>query len=188
MTVTDCLDSSLLLLLLCVRLCASFDTPPGATSKASHSGADIHEHFEKAPLSTGQVRTAETHKQSDLVGDWWTLLVLSLQFLMLPCLADSLNGKQERLTAFSKTLSRLKAFPEVQEELPPLLDVLHTGELSNGAVSAGTKTGTENQSSYFTYFIADVSLSLEISRYETLEEFYRKNCNPQNPESAGKSL
>lgn len=38
----------------------------------------------------------------------------------------------------------MKAFPEVQKELPPHLDVLHTGELSNGAVSAGTKTSTDN--------------------------------------------
>lgn len=48
---------------------------------------------------------------------------------MLPCVVDSMNAKQEHLTAFSKIVSSMNVFPEVQEELPPLSDVLHAGEL-----------------------------------------------------------
>lgn len=48
---------------------------------------------------------------------------------MLPCVVDSMNVKQEYLTAFSKIVSSMNVFPEVQEELPPLSDVLHAGKL-----------------------------------------------------------
>lgn len=41
---------------------------------------------------------------------------------------------------------------------------------------------------FFTCSISDVSQSLEISRYEILEEFCKKNSNHQNPEPAGKSF
>lgn len=50
------------LLLLFLRLCAYFKTPPGAISKALHTYADIPEQFEKAPFSRWQVTT---------VKEWW---------------------------------------------------------------------------------------------------------------------
>lgn len=53
---------------------------------------------------------------------------------MLPCLADPMDVRQEHLTAFSKVVSSVNVVPEVQEELPPLLEVLRTGELSNGTL------------------------------------------------------
>lgn len=57
-----------------------------------------------------------------------TRMVPSFQSLMLPCLADSVNVRQEHLTAFSRMVSSWNVVPEEQEELPPLLDVL-MGEL-----------------------------------------------------------
>lgn len=45
----------LLLYILCVRLCAYYETPPGAISNDTHTCADIHEQFGKAPLIREQV-------------------------------------------------------------------------------------------------------------------------------------
>lgn len=39
-----------------------------------------------------------------------------------------MNLKQEHPTAVSRICSLMNVVPEVQEELPSLLDVLHTGE------------------------------------------------------------
>lgn len=54
-----------------------------------------------------------------------------------------MNVKQEHLTAFSRIISSMNVFPEVQEELPPLSDVLHAGELWMGLFLAVTKIRTD---------------------------------------------
>lgn len=100
-----------------------------------------------------------------------------------------INVKQEHLTAFSRIVSSMNVFPEVPEELPPLLDVLLEGELWMGLIFSRNQNEHRqlNQCSFVICFISDVSQLLEISPYEVPEGLCEKNSSHLDPELAGSS-